>query len=277
MRSFAITFGVLFALAIVAVSVGAQTKPRKSSARKTAEAAATPSPTPQPTPETPAEPQPLKRNERPDKPATASGANEQGKSPAVAGDVFIYHFSRPGFTVGDIRIEHDENGNGNVTFTHKDSDEPLTDPILISPVSLKRITEAFDALNFLNSTENYQYEKDYSHLGNLQFTIRRNGRERTAGFNWTENKIAKTLADEYRKLSNQYVWVFDINLARENQPLEAPKLFSTLDGYLRRNEISDPPQLIPFLKDLVNDERIPLMGRNHAQRLIKQIEKSQDR
>ena len=72
----------------------------------------------------------------------------------------------------------------------------------------------------------------------------------------------------------KYIWMFDINTARENQPLETPKLFSTLEGYLRRNEISDPPQMLPFLRELINDERMPLMARNHAARLIKQIEKS---
>ena len=84
---------------------------------------------------------------------------------------------------------------------------------------------------------------------------------------------ARALADEYRKLSNQYIWMFDINLSRENQPLESPKLMDVIDGYIRRNEISDAVQLIPFLKQLGDDERIPLIARNHATRLIKQIEK----
>ncbi len=46
-----------------------------------------------------------------------------------------------------------------------------------------------------------------------------------------------------------------------------------MDSLIRQNEISDPPHLIPFLTELSNDERLPLMARNHAAKLVKQIEK----
>jgi hypothetical protein len=42
---------------------------------------------------------------------------------------------------------------------------------------------------------------------------------------------------------------------------------------MKRNAISDPQQLLPLLKDLTTDERIPLIARNHAQRLIQKIQK----
>ncbi|HYJ92753.1 MAG TPA: hypothetical protein VEV84_15690, partial [Pyrinomonadaceae bacterium] len=59
----------------------------------------------------------------------------------------------------------------------------------------------------------------------------------------------------------------------ENQPLNAPSLMDELDSYLRRNEISDPKQLLPLLKELSNDERIPLIARNHASKLAEKIDK----
>jgi hypothetical protein len=49
-----------------------------------------------------------------------------------------------------------------------------------------------------------------------------------------------------------------------------------LDSLLRRNEISDPPQMLPMLKELSNDERIPLIARNHAKRLVEKIEKAKN-
>ncbi len=84
------------------------------------------------------------------------------------------------------------------------------------------------------------------------------------------------MADEYRKISQQFVWIFDINVARENQPLESPNLMNALDGLIRRNEVSDPEQMIPMLKELGNDERIPLLARNHATKIIKQIERKKE-
>ena len=96
---------------------------------------------------------------------------------------------------------------------------------------------------------------------------------RTAKFNWTDNKDAKVLADEYRKIGNQFLWIFEINIARENQPLETPRMMDAIDALIKRNEVSDASQLIPFFKELTDDERIPLISRNHATRLIQQIEK----
>jgi hypothetical protein len=155
----------------------------------------------------------------------------------------------------------------------KDFDEPITDPIQISLPAMERINGALKALNFFDSNENYQYEKDYSHLGNIKIHIKKDGRERTVTFNWTTNKDAKAIADEYRKIGNQAIWIFDITVARENQPLNAPQLVDVLDPYIRRGEISDQDQLLPFLQGLANDERIPLIARNHAGKLAKEIEK----
>ena len=99
------------------------------------------------------------------------------------------------------------------------------------------------------------------------------GKERTAEFNWTTNEKARALTGEYRKIANQYIWMFDITVARQNQPLETPRIIKALDGYLKRGEISDPPQMVPFLKDLSNDERVPLITRNNAAKLVQEIEK----
>ena len=156
----------------------------------------------------------------------------------------------------------------------KDFDEEFDDPIQLSAVTLEKLKTHFDALNFLESSEDYQYEKDFSHLGSMKITMRsKEGKQRTAAFNWTSNTDAKAITDEYRKIANQYIWMFDITVARENQPLETPRLMQSLEGHLKRDGISDPPQMIPFLQDLTNDERVPLITRNNAAKLIKEIEK----
>lgn len=175
--------------------------------------------------------------------------------------------------VSTILIQHDDSGKGTITFTKKGADGPISDPVEVSPAALERINGALGSLDFLNSTENYQYEKDYSHLGSMKFRLKKEGRERVTAFNYTQNKDAKTLIDEYRKIGNQYIWIFDITLARENQPLESPRLLDSLDSLIRRNEISDSRQMIPFLKGLSDDERIPLIARNHAAKLITQAQK----
>jgi hypothetical protein len=211
---------------------------------------------------------PQKKN-RPEK---TNGDNPTAKSEPKYN--YYYEFAQKDFLVRRVVIEHDENGKGKISFEKKDFDEPVSDPVQLSPSSLEKIKGLFQTLNFLDSTETYQSaERNYAHLGTVKIRRIDNGRDRLVEYNWTENKDARALADEYRKIANQYVWQFDMAVARENQPLEAPGLMDLLDSYLKRGEISDPPQMIPFLKELSNDERIPLMARNKATKLVKQIEK----
>ncbi len=214
-----------------------------------------------------------KHNSRPQQGGDASSIAATAKSDPVK---YTYEFSQPKFYIKHIVIEHDDAGKGTIAFKRGSIDEDLTEQITVSPSSLDRLKAAFQALNFIDSSESYQYERDFSHLGNIAITLQKDGRERTAKYNWTTNKDAKALMDEYRRISNQYVWMFDFNLARQNQPLETPKLVESLDGLIKRNEISDPHQMLPFLTALSNDERVPLIGRNKASKIVKQIEKTKN-
>ena len=179
--------------------------------------------------------------------------------------------------ISKVQIEHNENGLGKITFHKKDVEEDITEPLSLSATTLEKLKEQWNILNFLDSDENYQSERDYTHLGTMKLSMKKDGRERTAEFNWTKNAVMKTLVDEYRNIGNKYVWIFNINLARKNQPLESPKLMRALEIKLNRNSISDPAQMLPFLKELTNDEGIPLISRNHASRLIKKIEKKKEK
>ncbi|HEY0428511.1 MAG TPA: hypothetical protein VGC76_12080 [Pyrinomonadaceae bacterium] len=287
MRNF--RFAILF-LALIFVVAGlsfGQAKKRnvsKKTTKQTVKVTPTPTPTTPPVEDATVKTE-VKKNERPadtnsnsDAQKNNSKTNSRQDSLAIENSVYFYEFAQPNFYVTKIFIEHDETGKGKITFMKKDFEEPVSDPIQLSPASLEKIKTAFETLKFLDSKENYQDAKrNYSHLGEIKLKMKKDGRERVADFNWTENEDAKFLMDEYRRLANQYVWIFDINLARQNQPLEAPGLLDALDGYLRRNEISDPPQMIPFLQKLNNDERIPLIARNHAARLVKEIEKKAEK
>jgi len=143
----------------------------------------------------------------------------------------------------------------------------------ISPAALTRITSDWAALNFLDSQVDYQADKDFSHLGTMKLIMEQGERKRVAEFNWTHNDAAAALVAEYRRVADQAILVFDISIARENQPLNAPKLMEVMESLIKRNGLSDPKQLIPLLRDMSTDEHIPLIARNHALRIIKQIQK----
>lgn len=274
-------FAIIFLFLGLSLPVFSQTKTRKPAKKTTKPATSVKSATGE-TSDTLA---PQKKNARDEAPPTTETKTPQKKNQTPKTTAvnpvkiepkytYYYEFTQKDFPVRHIVIEHDENGKGKISFEKKDFDEALTDPLQLSPVSLEKIKTLFQTLNFVDSTETYQSaERDYAHLGTMKIRRKIDGKERTVEFNWTENKDARALAEEYRKIAQQYVWQFDISVARENQPLEAPGLMDALDGYLKRNEISDPPQMLPLLKELSNDERIPLIARNRATRLIKIIEK----
>jgi hypothetical protein len=235
---------LIAALAILgaAICAGAQTKPAKQNTRE-----ATQPPT---------------------------GTTKEAAPGATSDDTrYIYEFSQPDFYVSRIRIEHDADGRGRISFLRKGNDDPFEDSLELSQAAVERIRAQWEALRFLDSNANYQSAKQFPHLGTIHLEMKRGGRTRTAEFNWTDDANAKALASEYWRAADQAILVFDISVSRENMPLEAPKLMDRLDQLFTRNGLSDPKQLIPLLRELSTDERIPLIARNHAGRLLKKIEK----
>ena len=262
--------GLAFAAALVstgaAFRVGAQA-PRK----------ATPRPTPTPAVE---QRQPKKVSQRPEegKGAEEVPASVRAGVPAKPKEDpnaarYVYEFKQPDFFVYFIRIEHDDRGRGQIRFERRSDTEQITEPFELAPAALARVVAHWEALGFLDSQANYQGERTYPSMGQTRLTMRRGGRERTAEFNYSQDKDAQGLSEEYRKAAEQSVVVFELQVARESQPLETPKLISKLDSLLERDYLSDRQQLVPLIRELTEDERVPLVGRNHAARILKKLEK----
>jgi hypothetical protein len=213
-----------------------------------------------------------KRNDRPQAPATTPQRREDNKKPPDASR-YSYEFTKAEFLISHIVIEHDAIGRGKITFEHRGEETPIVEPIELSIAALGRILGLWTELRFLDSTENYQTAKSFAHLGTYHLQMDDGQRQRTAEFNWSNNKEAWALTNEYRRVSDQAILIFNIKLAREMQPLNAPQLLNEMETLLTRNGLSDPHQLVPLLTELKTDEHIPLIARNHADRILKKIEK----
>jgi len=207
------------------------------------------------------------------RPQQVAGSTTDGGGTKTEAVKYSYEFSQPKFYIKHIVLEHDANGRGTVTFERLNEDTPVSEPIEFSADALARISSAWQSLQFLESETNYQSNKQFPHLGTMKIGMQRGERKRVAEFNWTNNEDASTLVNEYRKAADQAILVFDIAVARENQPLNAPKLMETMESLLNRKALSDPRQLLKLLQDLSTDEHVPLIARNHALRLIKKIQK----
>jgi hypothetical protein len=186
---------------------------------------------------------------------------------------YSYEFQQAKFFISHIVIKHDASGRGEITFERQGDLEPIVEPFALSESSRVRIAALWDALRFLDSNADYQAEKQFPHLGTIHLGMTKGTLKRVAEFNWTNDPNAKALTNEYRRISNQAIFIFDIGVARENQPLNSPKLLDQLDRFIATKELSDPQQLVPLLRELSTDERVPLMARNHAGRILKKLEK----
>ncbi|MDH3492588.1 MAG: hypothetical protein OEM82_03495 [Acidobacteriota bacterium] len=213
-----------------------------------------------------------KKNSRP----ASSADQEKTVIPEAGPPVYFYDFEKPEFLVPKVHIEHDGNGIGSITFEKKNLAESFTRDLVLSSSTMEKLSALWNELRFLTSVEDYQSHRDYSHLGRMKLKMAEGGKVRTVEFNWTENQSAKALTDEYKKIGYEYVWKFDIEVARKNQPLEAPRVMKQIDSYVRRGQISDPLHIVPFLIELSGDERMPLIARNHAKRLADSIEKKKN-
>lgn len=276
---------LLFQSAAIDATAVAATQVKKITRRKASRTAnvktsseqATPAGTPA-TPEASATPAPAKANSRAaaSEPSSAPAKKGTAKLPDAATSTavrYAYEFKQPEFNISRILIEHDAAGRGQISFARKESAELFTDPLEISPAALARITAAWEALKFLDSDASYQAEKQFPHLGTMTLRMKQGTRERATEFNWTHDEGVAALVKEYRGISEQQLFIFDVTLARQYQPSDTIKIFKRLEILLERKELSDIAQLVPLLRDLTTDERIPLMARNHVTRLLKKIEK----
>jgi hypothetical protein len=186
---------------------------------------------------------------------------------------YSYEFQKKEFYIRHILIKHDARGRGEISFERQGDGEPIVEPVELSESSWARIKALWDALRFLDSNADYQSERQYPHLGTMRLGMTKGTLQRVAEFNWTNDPNAKALVDEYRRVANQATFIFDIGVARENQPLNSPKLLDLLDMYIKGNQLADPQQLLPLIRELSTDERLPLMARNHASRILKKLEK----
>ncbi len=186
---------------------------------------------------------------------------------------YRYVFVNERFTIPRLTVEFDGAGAGQYTFKRKDLDE-ITNKLKLSTSLLAQINSLFDEVGFLSSKESYQHKKDFSHLGTMTITLKRGGQERSTTFNYTDNEPMMKLAEIFRNIATQEMRVFDIENTRQSDPISTPAQMRQLESELKGKHLADPAQLLPLLKEIQQDEGIPLIARNHAERLMQMIQKN---
>jgi hypothetical protein len=197
----------------------------------------------------------------------------ESERPSPADPGFKYVFENPRFYIPWIQLDLSPEGTGSVQFKRGESDDTLERRVKLQPSTLSRIAELIARSGFLTTNEDYQNKRDFGHLGWMTISVNQGGKQRTVRFNYTQNQDVGELADIFRAISNQAITLFDIDLAIQHQPLDLPRMLDSVENELHLERFAEPDQLIPMLRDIAQDDTLPLIARNQATRLVNNIQK----
>src|SRR5262249_37115695 len=214
-------------------------------------------------------------------PALAGGrtpaVQSEGERPLPSDAGFKYIFENPRFYIPWIQLDLSLEGVGIVQFRRGESDDVLDRKVKLLPSTVSRIAELIARTGFLTSDEDYQSKRDFAHLGWMTISVNQGGKQRTVRFNYTDKQDIGELADIFRSITNQAITVFDLDLSIQHQPLDLPRMLDSLENELHLERFAEPDQLISTLRDIAQDDTLPLIARNHATRIITSIQKGKFR
>ncbi|MEN3333431.1 MAG: hypothetical protein V7641_2796 [Blastocatellia bacterium] len=192
---------------------------------------------------------------------------------SVTGWSFNYKFENKRFYVPMMEIDLAADGAGELRFQRGESDDLLDHKFKLMPATMARIRQLFDTTRFLDSSDTYQADKDFSHLGWVTLLARQNGRERKVRFNYTQQPQISELADIFRGIATEEMHLFDIETSEQFQPLDLPRLLDAIENDLRLQRITEPERLLAKLQEVAVNPTQPLIARNHATRMVSDIKK----
>jgi hypothetical protein len=194
-------------------------------------------------------------------------------TPSAAAWSFNYKFENKRFYVPMMEIDLAADGAGELRFQRGESDDLLDHKFKLLPATMARIRQLLDATGFLDSSDQYQADKDFSHLGWVTLLARQNGRERKAHFNYTQHPQISELADIFRGIATEEIHLFDIETSEQFQPLDLPRLLDAIENDLKLQRITEPERLLAKLQEVAGNPTQPLIARNHATRMVSDIKK----
>ena len=192
----------------------------------------------------------------------------------AADSAYRFLFENERFVVSLQEVLLTAEGKGQYRYQRKEMEEMVLS-FVASPAVMEEIRGLFADLDFLHSSESYQHRRDFSHLGTITLGMRQSGTEREVRFNYSDRPQINQLVRLFRGLATQESRLFEIETVRATDPISTPAQLRLLEGELKSRTIADPNRFTPLLREIRLDEGIPLIARNHATRLLEQIDRLQ--
>jgi hypothetical protein len=192
---------------------------------------------------------------------------------AKSGMAFTYRFENTRFYIPVIDLQINADRGSKLSFKQGESDDTIDQAFTLAPETMDKLLDLITRSKFMESNEDYQSKKDFSHLGWITITATEGQRRRTIKFNYSQNKDVANLADIFRAIATQWIDIFHVKVAVEHQPLDLPAQLDALENDLQLERLAEPEQVARILRDISQDDTLPLIARNHADRIISAIHK----
>ena len=202
-----------------------------------------------------------------------SAAAQTAGETASGNWTFNYKFENKRFYIPLIEIDLAADGRGELRFQRGESDEILDRKVKLLPSTVGRIRQLLETTKFIDSDEDYQSSKDFSHLGWMTLVAHQGGRERKVRFNYTTNADIKEIADIFRGIATQEMDLFEIETSEQYQPLDVPRLLEAMENDLKLVRITEPERLLAKLQEIAGNDSQPLIARNKASQMVTGIKK----
>jgi hypothetical protein len=207
----------------------------------------------------------------------SQGAPLQAQTDHPATTSYWFIVVSPNFPVVRAELQFDDAGQGTFTFVRQEDQQTVQAPLKLLPETVERVNRLLDELRFLASREEYQANRNLSHLGTVTLRVRRGTQEREVSLNYTTNPAMRTLVTLLRGVISQESRVLAIELARRHEPLDLDRQMQALKREVSNGWLAEPKKLLALLEDLRSDQEVLLIARRRAEEIIRKIQKDEER
>lgn len=199
------------------------------------------------------------------------GASGEGPAPDAS---IAYRFENEQFLISRIDMRLDGSGTGSLVFVRKGLARPVERKVRVGEGTMAEVWASLERLDFTRSGEAYESKGLHTNLGTITIAVARDGAAREVSFHYTTNREMVSVAATLRGIANREIHAFDLETALRFQPLETPALLEALKKDVAARRIADAAALVPLLRQIADDEALPLIARNRASELAEKIEKT---
>ncbi len=169
-----------------------------------------------------------------------------------------------------ICISVDSSGAG--TYEGRKLDEPPNPrPIQLSPAVAARLFALARDLGYFRDND-LESHKKVANLGLKVFTYQQGTEINRAEFNYTLNRQAQELSDQFEKIASVEQHLTNLEFSMKYDPLGLPGELRQIQIDLANDALADPQLLIPALEKISRNSRYMHLAQSRAQDILQRIQ-----